>query len=134
MKSDPDFQNRFEGSIRNGVIDGYFCHRSALWDPDSLGRYKFGYVNMTGTYDLNQGCLSLNLSPSNVFFVSFVWAFAIAIIPLILIDRQEDLIFHLAAGALGLGVALVQWIMYRRDKRKCTELMTSISSNTTVGS
>lgn len=69
LRSDSFFSKTFEGTAKNGILEG---HYTAL---GFLRGYVVGFVKINGMYDKTRGDIRLMTVPSNVFWISFIFSF-----------------------------------------------------------
>lgn len=112
MNSDKVFRSKFDGSIRNGKVEGFYTNVVK-------SQTGISFLKITGEYNLDQGELSLNMKPSNVFYVSFGFAIAFLSISLYgFITKDLETIPIVGSLIIGLTLGIAYIVGLRAEKRK----------------
>jgi VIT1/CCC1 family predicted Fe2+/Mn2+ transporter len=63
LTNEHHFSKTFEGTIRNGVLEGYYTNLALIHG------IVVGYVKIKGTYDRKRGDLTLTIFPGNLYWI-----------------------------------------------------------------
>ena len=112
MKSDKVFRSKFDGSIKNGKVEGFYTNVVK-------SQTGISFLKISGKYNLEKGELNLNLKPSNVFYVSYMFAIAFLSISLYgFITGDLEKIRVVGSLVIGVVLSIAYIVGFKAEQRK----------------
>jgi hypothetical protein len=68
LRKDAHFAKTFEGSAKNGFLDGFYTNLALI------NGMIIGYVKIRGQYDRDKGDLRIEVVPGNLYWIVMVFA------------------------------------------------------------